>query len=132
VTGSVNQMGEVQAIGGVNEKIEGFFDVCRAAGLTGKQGAIIPASNVKHLMLRPDIVAAVSAGSFRIYAIEHVDQGIELLTGRKAGVRSTDGHFEPGSINALVEERLLHYARLRRRFGLTVSGEAVTETRRGD
>ena len=125
VTGSVNQMGEVQAIGGVNEKIEGFFDVCRASGLTGKQGAIIPASNVKHLMLRPDIVAAADAGLFHVHAIGHVDQGIELLTGRKAGTRGADGHFEAGTINALVEERLLHYARLRRRFGLTGNSESV-------
>jgi len=132
VTGSVNQMGEVQAIGGVNEKIEGFFDVCRASGLTGKQGAIIPASNVKHLMLRPDIVAAVEAGLFHVYAIGHVDQGIELLTGRKAGMRGPDGHFEPGTINALVEERLLHYARLRRRYGLTGNSESVTEGRRDE
>ena len=132
VTGSVNQMGEVQAIGGVNEKIEGFFDVCRASGFTGKQGAIIPASNVKHLMLRPDIVAAVDAGLFHVYAIGHVDQGIELLTGRKAGMRGADGHFEAGTINALVEERLLHYARLRRRFGLTGYAESVAEQRRDD
>jgi len=132
VTGSVNQMGEMQAIGGVNEKIEGFFDVCRASGLTGKQGVIIPASNVKHLMLRPDILAAAEAGLFNVYAIGHIDQGIELLTGRKAGVRGSDGHFEAGSINALVEERLLHYARLRRRFGLTGNAESVTEARRGD
>jgi lon-related putative ATP-dependent protease len=132
VTGSVNQMGEVQAIGGVNEKIEGFFDVCRQSGFTGKQGAIIPASNVKHLMLRPDIVAAVEAGSFNVFAIGHVDQGIELLTGRKAGMRGTDGHFEAGTINALVEDRLLHYARLRRRFGLTGNAESIAEQRRDD
>ncbi|MBL8905917.1 MAG: AAA family ATPase [Rhizobiales bacterium] len=132
VTGSVNQMGEVQAIGGVNEKIEGFFDICRASGLTGRQGAIIPASNVKHLMLRPDIVAAAEAGLFHVYAIDHVDQGIELLTGRKAGMRGADGHFEAGTINALVEERLLHYARLRRRYGLTASAETIAESRRDE
>jgi predicted ATP-dependent protease len=122
----------VQAIGGVNEKIEGFFDVCKASGLTGRQGAIIPASNVKHLMLRPDIVTAANSGLFHVYAVGHVDEGIELLTGRKAGVRGADGHFEADSINALVEARLLHYARLRRRFGLTGNAESIAEARRDD
>jgi hypothetical protein len=83
-------------------------------------------------MLRPDIVAASDAGLFHVYAIGHVDQGIELLTGREAGMRGADGHFEAGTINALVEERLLHYARLRRRFGLTGNAESITEQRRGD
>ena len=109
VTGSVNQRGEVQAIGGVNEKIEGFFDLCQARGLTGDQGAMIPASNVKHLMLRADIVAAAKAGQFHIYPIETIDQGIERLTGLAAGERGDDGQFPEGSINQLVEAKLASY-----------------------
>ena len=85
VTGSVNQLGQVQPIGGVNEKIEGFFDVCQARGLTGEQGVLIPASNVKHLMLREDVVKAAEAGQFHIWPIETVDQALSLLTGLPAG-----------------------------------------------
>lgn len=106
VTGSVNQHGQVQAIGGVNEKIEGFFDVCRARGLTGEQGVLIPASNAKHLMLRQDVVEAAAAGQFHIYPVETIDQGIEILTGLPAGERDTAGHFPEGSINQRVEARL--------------------------
>ncbi|HEY64489.1 MAG TPA: AAA family ATPase [Caldilineae bacterium] len=106
VTGSVNQHGEIQAIGGVNEKIEGFFDVCKARGLTGEQGVLIPAANVKHLMLRPDVVEAVAAGQFHIYPIETVDQGIEILTGIPAGERDESGNYPEGTINYLVEKRL--------------------------
>jgi predicted ATP-dependent protease len=106
VTGSVNQYGQVQAIGGVNEKIEGFFDVCRAGGLTGEQGVLIPAANVKHLMLRPDVVEAVEAGRFRIYAVESIDQGLEILTGLPAGERNEQGNFPAGSLNRQVEVRL--------------------------
>ena len=100
VTGSVNQLGQVQAIGGVNEKIEGFFDICREAELTGDQGVLIPASNVKHLMLRQDVVDAVTEGRFHIYPVEHVDQGIEILTGLPAGDsgrerRVPGGHHQP-------------------------------------
>jgi len=110
VTGSVNQHGDVQAIGGVNEKIEGFFDVCRERGLTGEQGVLIPASNVKHLMLRRDVVDAVAAGKFHVYPVETVDQGIELLTGVPAGERDELGKFPEGSINCRVERRLLDFA----------------------
>jgi lon-related putative ATP-dependent protease len=106
VTGSVNQHGRVQVIGGVNEKIEGFFDVCRARGLTGEQGVLIPAANVKHLMLRQDLVEAVAAGQFHIYPVETIDQGIEILTGLPAGERDETGNFPEGSINRRVEERL--------------------------
>jgi predicted ATP-dependent protease len=111
VTGSVNQMGQVQAIGGANEKIEGYFDICRARGLTGEQGVLIPASNVKHLMLRQDVVEAVAAGRFRIYPVETIDQGIELLTGVPAGVRGADGKFPANSINGLIEARLALFLR---------------------
>ena len=85
VTGSVNQLGEVQAIGGVNEKIKGFFDLCTARGLTGDQGVIIPASNVQHLMLRHDVIEAVRAGSFAVYPVAVVNEGIEILSGLSAG-----------------------------------------------
>ena len=116
VTGSVNQHGEVQAIGGVNDKIEGFFDCCRARGLTGRQGVLIPQSNVKHLMLRQDVVDAVAAGEFAVYPVSHVDQGIELLTGISAGARDADGHFPADSINGRVEARLIEYSDRLRRF----------------
>ncbi len=116
VTGSVNQNGEVQAIGGVNEKIEGFFDICKARRLTGKQGVLIPASNVDHLMLRPDVVAAAGEGKFRVIPVRTIDEGIEILTGRPAGKRTRGGAFPEGSVNALVEARLQDFARMRRRF----------------
>lgn len=114
VTGSVNQHGMVQAIGGANEKIEGFFDICRARGLTGSQGVMIPAANAQHLMLRADVVAACAEGLFAIYPIETIDQGITLLTGRAAGERDGDGAFPEASVNRLVEDRLTGFARLRR------------------
>jgi predicted ATP-dependent protease len=117
VTGSVNQHGQIQAIGAVNEKIEGFFDICHARGLTGEQGVIVPAANADHLMLREDVVEEVSNGKFRIYAVETVDQGIELLTGRPAGERGPDGRFPDGSINQLVEARLAGMAEIVRKFG---------------
>jgi lon-related putative ATP-dependent protease len=116
VTGSVNQHGEVQPIGGVNEKIEGFFDVCQARDLTGEQGVIIPASNVQHLMLRRDVVDAVKAKQFQIYTVETVDQVIELLTGIPAGKRGKRGEFPEGSINQLVEARLIELAETQRDF----------------
>lgn len=113
VTGSVNQHGQVQPIGGVNEKIEGFFDLCNARGLTGEQGVIIPQSNVKHLMLREDVVAAVKAGLFHIYAVSTIDEGIEILTGLTAGMRDHSGKFPAGSINERVEARLALMAEAR-------------------
>ncbi len=106
VTGSINQKGEIQPIGGVNEKIEGFFDVCRAKGLTGAQGVIIPQQNVQNLMLRQDVVEAVAQGKFHIYPINSVDQGIEILTEVEAGERTEDGAFEPGTVNDLVDKEL--------------------------
>ena len=106
VTGSVNQKGEVQAIGGVDQKIEGFFDCCKNKGLTGTQGVMIPDSNVKDLMLRKDVVEAVKKGQFHIYAIETIDRGIEILTGKPAGERQPDGSYPEGSINYLVDEKL--------------------------
>jgi lon-related putative ATP-dependent protease len=106
VTGSVNQKGEIQPIGGVNEKIEGFFDVCRAKGLTGKQGVMIPHLNIDDLMLRKDVVAAVKEGKFRIYPVQTIDQGIEILTGVEAGERLEDGRFKEGTVNDLVDKKL--------------------------
>ncbi|HUL45163.1 MAG TPA: ATP-binding protein [Bacteroidota bacterium] len=111
VTGSVNQNGEIQPIGGVNQKIEGFFDICTINGLTGNQGVIIPMQNQSDLMLRHDVLKAVNQGKFHIYAITTIDQGIELLTGTTAGKRLKDGTFEHGSIHAMVDQTLITYAR---------------------
>ena len=106
VTGSVNQKGEVQAIGGVNEKIEGFFEVCKAKGLTGAQGVMIPESNVQNLMLKEEVVDAVKDGKFNIYSVKTIDEGIEVLTGTKAGQRQPDGTFPQGTVNYLVDKTL--------------------------
>ena len=118
VTGSVNQYGEVQVIGGANEKIEGFFDICCGVpgGLTGEQGVLVPEGNVKNLMLRPDIVAACKAGQFHIYSISHIDEGIEILTGTVAGKRDKRGEYPQGTINRLVEDQLIAFAEKRRDF----------------
>ncbi len=116
ITGSVNQYGQAQAIGGVNDKVEGFFDICAARGLTGSQGVIIPASNAQHLMLREDVVAACREGRFAVHAVTSVDEALALLTGEPAGTRGADGLFEKGSVNRLVEDRLRDFARMRRDF----------------
>ncbi len=117
ITGSVNQHGRVQAIGGVNEKIEGFFDVCRARGLTGEQGVLIPVDNVQHLMLRSDVVEAARDGRFHVYPVATVDEAASLLTGVDAGARGPSGHYPEGSVNALVEQRLRELADKRAEFG---------------
>jgi len=117
VTGSVNQQGQIQAIGGVNEKIEGFFDICRMRGLTGAQGVLIPNANVQHLMLRREVIEACAAGKFFIYPVATIDEGIELLTGRVAGERASDGLYPPETLNRLVEDRLHAFARIRQSFG---------------
>jgi lon-related putative ATP-dependent protease len=106
VTGSVNQKGQVQAIGGVNEKIEGFFEVCELKGLTGQQGVMIPESNVQNLMLKEEVIEAVKVGKFNIYAVKTIDEGIEFLTGRKAGIKLSDGTFEENTVNYLVDKQL--------------------------
>lgn len=116
VTGSVNQLGRVQAVGGVNEKIEGFFDLCQARGLDGTHGVIIPRDNVKHLMLNDRVVDAVRDGQFGIYAIRDVDQAISILTGIEAGARDDAGQFPQDSVNLRVEEQLIRYAKLRKGF----------------
>ena len=110
VTGSVDQRGQIQAIGGVNEKIEGFFDSCKITGFTGGQGVIIPASNVEHLMLRHDVVAAVTEGRFAVYPIDTVDQGLELLTGIPAGEPDADGNYPASTLNQRVAARLDAFA----------------------
>ena len=117
VTGSVNQLGEVQAIGGANEKIEGFFDICKARGLTGEHGVMIPQANGQHLMLREDVVAAVRAGQFHVWPVKTIDQGIEILTGVAAGVANADGSYPAGTINGLVEARLAKFAADAKAFG---------------
>jgi lon-related putative ATP-dependent protease len=119
ITGSVNQHGQVQPIGGVNEKIEGFFDVCQANGLTGAEGVLIPASNAKHLMLRADVVEAAEKGLFHVWPVETVDQAVELLTGLPAGVRGEDGRFPEGSVNRRADDRLAEFAKKARAFGKT-------------
>jgi len=116
VTGSINQQGDIQAIGGVNEKIEGFFDVCRIKGLTGTQGVMMPESNVEDLMLREDILEAVAAGKFHIWPVAKVEQGIEILTGSSAGQKKGDGKFEPGTVFALMDERMSQMARTLKEF----------------
>ncbi len=116
VTGSINQHGQVQAIGGVNEKIEGFFDVCRERGLDGRHGVLIPQSNVIHLMLRQDVVEAVREGRFHVYPIAHIDQAIERLTGLPAGKPDAQGRFPEGSVNRRVADRLAELSHIRQEF----------------
>jgi predicted ATP-dependent protease len=110
VTGSVNQRGEIQAVGGINEKIEGFFDVCQAIGLSGEQGVIIPQSNVQNLMLREDVVEACSEGKFNVWPVSTVAEGLEILTGEEAGVRDERGRYPENSLNGRVQKRLEQFA----------------------
>jgi lon-related putative ATP-dependent protease len=116
VTGSINQLGRVQVVGGINEKVEGFFEICKRRGLDGTHGVIIPRDNVKHLMLREEIVQAVNAGQFSVYAVKDIDEAVTLLTGIEAGKRDAEGHFPEGSVNAKVDEQMIRYATLRRDF----------------
>jgi len=116
VTGSVNQNGEIQPIGGVNQKIEGFFDVCRHRGLSGGQGVMIPHQNVGDLMLRKDVVDAVAAGKFHIYPVQNIDQGIEILTGIPAGERDQGGNYPADTVNYQVDRRLQELAKRMKEF----------------
>jgi len=127
VTGSVNQHGQVQPIGGVNEKIEGYYTVCRARGLSGEQGVIIPEGNRKCLMLKPEVVEAVRQGRFHIWAVTTVDQGVEILTGVPAGERQEDGSWSAGSVNARVDDRLRELAETAGRFSGNQVFEVVAE-----
>jgi len=110
VTGAVSQLGEVLAVGEVTHKVEGFFELCRRRGLTGNQGVVVPRANVQHLMLRPEVVAAATAGQFAIHAVERVDEALELLTGRDAGERGSDGRFPAGTAHAEIEAALDRWA----------------------
>jgi lon-related putative ATP-dependent protease len=129
MTGSVNQHGQIQAIGGVNEKIEGFFDICRKRGLIGTQGVLIPAANVKHLMVRGDVIEAVAEHRFHIYPVDTIDRCLELLTGLEAGARTADGGFTQGSINQRVREKLLEFAETRRAFSAGGTDSANDDAR---
>ena len=122
-TGSINQLGRVQAVGGVNEKIEGFFDICKQRELDGSHAVVIPADNVKHLMLREDVVEAVQKGRFTVYAVHMFDEAIEILTGEAAGARGADGRFADGSVNRRVEDRLVEFARHRKQFAEAAGNE---------
>ena len=121
VTGSVNQNGEVQAIGGVNEKIEGFFNVCKAKGLDGKQGVMIPRSNIDNLMLKNEIINAVKDGKFNIWAVDTIEDGLKILTGKNAGKRQPSGKFPKNSLYSLAEEQLITFAKrsndFKKKFG---------------
>ena len=123
ITGSVNQHGEVQAIGGVNEKIEGFFDICQARGLNGDQGVIIPHANRKHLMLNKEVREAVARGDFRVHAVAHVDQALELLTGQAAGQPDQNGVYPPDSVNGQIQERLATFFAVRQQISQTKGEE---------
>ncbi len=123
ITGSVNQHGEVQAIGGVNEKIEGFFDICQARGLNGDQGVIIPHANRKHLMLNKEVREAVARGDFRVHAVAHVDQALELLTGQAAGQPDQNGLYPPDSVNGQIQERLATFFAVRQQISQTKGEE---------
>lgn len=131
VTGSVNQHGGVQAIGGVNEKIEGFFDICKSRGLTGEQGVLIPSSNVKHLMLRRDVIDAVRAGEFKVYPVKHIDEGIELLTGMPAGEADENGQYLPDTINGRVQKRLEELAEKRKELDQAAQAAGEKEETKG-
>jgi len=116
VTGSVNQRGIIQPIGGVNQKIEGFYDVCRIKGFTGTQGVLIPIENVEDLMLREDLIESVAAGKFHIYPVAHIEEGIDILTGVSAGARDASGQFEAGTTFARVDDRLRQMANTLKQF----------------
>ena len=123
VTGSINQHGRVQVVGGINEKVEGFFDVCDKRGLDGSHGVVIPADNVKHLMLREDVVEAVGAGRFSVYAVIDVNDALTLLTGVDAGSRDSNGRFPDGSVNHKAEVQLIAYAEARKHFSEHEGGD---------
>ena len=132
ITGSVDQQGRVQAIGSVNEKVEGFFDVCEKRGLTGEQGVLIPVANVKHLMLRQDVRQAVNAEKFRVYAVDHVDRCLEILTGLPAGERTKEGEFPEGSMNRRISDRLLSFAEQRRAYAAPARPEGRQDNDESD
>ena len=126
-TGSVNQLGRIQAVGGVNDKIEGFYEVCRQRGLNGSHGVVIPRDNVKHLMLAEEVVESVEKREFSIYAAQHIDEAIEILTDDTAGDRGSDDQFPEGSFNRKVEDQLIRYARKRKSFLEGTNGDKQHE-----
>jgi ATP-dependent Lon protease len=130
VTGSVNQNGEIQAIGGVNQKIEGHYDVCRLKGLTGAQGVMVPRANLRNLMLRPDVVEAVRAGKFFVYAVGTIDEGIEVLTGVRAGERDWDGRYPEGSVNHRVEQKLRQFTERQKKAAAAAFADRPLDTPR--
>ncbi len=132
MTGSVNQRGEVQPIGGVNQKIEGFHDVCKAIGFSGQQGVIIPSRNRHNLMLRPDVVESVRAGSFHVHTVDSVDQAVELLTGQPAGERQPDGTYSEGTVNGLVDASLRRMGETLRQFARKTTDEPEGEKKDED
>jgi lon-related putative ATP-dependent protease len=127
VTGSVNQLGKVQPIGGVNYKIEGFYAVCKAKGLTGEQGVMIPETNLRHLMLKEEVVEAVRSGRFNIWSVSTIEQGIEVLTGIPAGERDEEGGYPDGSINSLVDKRLHEFGESMKKFAASHEKEEKKE-----
>jgi predicted ATP-dependent protease len=128
----VNQKGEVQAIGGVNQKIEGFFHCCeKMGGLTGEQGVLIPESNVKDLMLRKEVIEAVESGRFRIHPVRTIDEGIAILTGKEAGERQADGNYPEGTINFLVNKKLKELAEGLKDFAKGEEGEGSKGKEKG-
>ncbi len=128
VTGAVNQNGDVQAIGGATQKIEGFFAVCKTKGLTNRQGVIVPRDNLKHLVLNDEVAAAVAAGQFHIYGVSTVDEGIEVLTGVPAGAWQQDGGYPTGTVHARVEQRLKEMARAVRDFDRVADREEASNS----
>lgn len=124
VTGSVDHFGRVQAVGAINEKVEGFFDLCVARGLSGTQGVVIPAANVAHLMLREDVVAACAAGRFHVYATEHADEVLELLSGLPTGEPDAEGILPSGCLAARIVERLAGFFALRREYSVASGARA--------
>ena len=124
VTGSVNQKGEIQPIGGVNQKIEGFFDVCQAKGITGEQGVVIPKSNVRNLMLKSKVIEAVREGRFHIYPVSTINEGIQILTGVEAGKRGKDGSFPENTVNGRVQSKLRYLMREQARLRKEAEPEA--------
>lgn len=127
VTGSVNQHGVIQPVGGITRKVEGFFDTCRIKGLTGRQGVILPAANRRHLMLRQGVIDAVQKGQFHIYVIEDIDQGLELLTGKPAGVADENGEYPEDTVHGAVQRRLARYAQVLKEYSVPQSGETEAE-----
>ncbi|MFN2309417.1 MAG: hypothetical protein ABR553_06725 [Gammaproteobacteria bacterium] len=132
VTGSVDQHGRVQAVGGINEKIEGFFGICVQRGLTLNQGAIIPAANVQHLMLRKDLVEAARAGRFQVFAVDTVDSAMQLLSGKPAGRARRNGEYPSRSINDRVQRQLGMFAQLRLAYSGSMHDTAAPSGERGD